>query len=176
MPLVSIREYARMRGCSHEAVRKAIDSRRLANCLVQSEQGKRKLTLIDSDLADSEWPKGTQEVMATQFAGGGAPAKATDRISSDDKLSQTYAQSRAVRESYQARLAKLDFEQRSGRLVDADDVKKQAFKAARTVRDSMLNIPDRVAAEIAAETDTFKIHKRLTEEIRKALEGLKLEE
>lgn len=173
MPLVSIREYGRMRGVSHEAVRKAIDSKRLTSSLVQSERGKRKLTLIDSDLADAEWPKGTQEALKTQSSGEGP--KATDRIQ-EDKMSQTYAQSRAVREAYQARLAKLDFEQRSGKLIDAEDVKKQAFKAARATRDQMLNIPDRVSAELAAETDSFKIHKRLTEEIRKALEGLTIEE
>jgi len=174
MPLVSMREYGRMRGISHTAVQKAIDSKRLSNCLVQSERGKRKLTLIDSDLADAEWPRGPQEIVDSQNLG-----KATDRIApnaADDKVSSTYAQSRAIRENFQARLAKLEFEQKSGKLVDADDVKKQAFKAARTVRDSMLNIPDRIAAELAAETDTFKIHKRITDEIRKALESLTIEE
>jgi phage terminase Nu1 subunit (DNA packaging protein) len=171
MPLVSIREYGRMRGVSHEAVRKAIESKRLVSSLVQSERGKRKLTLIDSDMADKEWPKGPAEIVDQQVG------SARDRIKEpDDKVSATYAQSRAIRESFQARLAKLDFEEKSGKLVDADTVKKQAFKAARTVRDQMMNIPDRVAAELAAETDTFKIHKRLTEEIRKALEGLKIEE
>ena len=48
----------------------------------------------------------------------------------------------------------------------------EAFKMARLTRDAMLAIPDRLAAEIAAETDTFKVHTRITEEIRKALESL----
>jgi hypothetical protein len=46
---------------------------------------------------------------------------------------------------------------------------------ARLVRDAMLNIPDRVAAELAAETNQFKVHQRLTHEIRRALEDMKLE-
>jgi hypothetical protein len=45
---------------------------------------------------------------------------------------------------------------------------------ARIVRDSMLNIPDRVAAELAAETDPFKVQQRLSAEIRLALIELKL--
>ena len=39
----------------------------------------------------------------------------------------TYAESRAVREAYQARLAKLEFEEKSGKLVNADEVKAEAF-------------------------------------------------
>ena len=37
------------------------------------------------------------------------------------------------------------------------------------VRDAMLNIPDRIASELAAETDQFEIHRLLTVEIRRAL-------
>lgn len=84
----------------------------------------------------------------------------------------TYAQSRAIREAYQARLAKLDFEERSGRLVPADQVKADAFKAARQVRDAMMNIPDRVAMELANEFDPARIHEKLAAEIRVALESL----
>ncbi len=40
---------------------------------------------------------------------------------------------------------------------------------ARMVRDAMLNIADRIASELAAETDQFEIHRLLTVEIRRAL-------
>ena len=36
----------------------------------------------------------------------------------------------------------------------------------------MLNIPDRIAADLAAETDAFKVHARLTKEIREVLTAL----
>ena len=42
------------------------------------------------------------------------------------------------------------------------------------VRDGILNIPDRIAGDLAAETDQFAIHQKLTAELRKALEGLSL--
>ena len=39
----------------------------------------------------------------------------------------------------------------------------------RTFRDGMLNIPDRVAAVLAAESDPARVHEILATEIRKAL-------
>jgi hypothetical protein len=36
----------------------------------------------------------------------------------------------------------------------------------------LLNFSDRVAADLAAETDAFKVHARLTKEIREALTAL----
>jgi hypothetical protein len=80
-----------------------------------------------------------------------------------------YAQSRAVRELYLAKLAKIEFEERTAKLVSRDEVTVTAFTKARTVRDSLLNIPDRVAALLAAETDPCTVHQILSDEIRKAL-------
>ena len=68
-----------------------------------------------------------------------------------------------------ARLAKIEFEERSGKLVNREEVTVAAFTAARTIRDSLLNIPDRVAAMLAAESDSVRTHQLLTDEIRKAL-------
>jgi len=56
--------------------------------------------------------------------------------------------------------------------VDADDVKVAAFNRARVVRDALLNIPERLAAVLAAETDEQRVHGMLTAEIRAACEEL----
>jgi hypothetical protein len=50
-------------------------------------------------------------------------------------------------------------------------VQAAAFNTYRQFRDQLLNIPDRVAAIIAAETglDTKKVHEILTAEVRHAL-------
>jgi hypothetical protein len=40
------------------------------------------------------------------------------------------------------------------------------------VRDNLLNIPDRLAATLAAEMDAEKVHQMMTVEIRKALDEL----
>lgn len=51
-------------------------------------------------------------------------------------------------------------------------MQREAFSAARAVRDALSNIPDRVSNQMAAESDPVVIHQTLTEEIRKALESL----
>ncbi len=66
-------------------------------------------------------------------------------------------------------MARLDYEERMGDLVRMSDIKKLAFNKSRTIRDRMLNIPERVAAMLAAESDTHRVHEILTTEIRKAL-------
>jgi hypothetical protein len=81
-------------------------------------------------------------------------------------------QSKALREAYMAQLAKLEYEKAIGKVVDADAVKVEAFKTARQVRDGLMNIPDRVAAELAHETNPAHIHARLQREIRDVLQSL----
>jgi hypothetical protein len=81
-------------------------------------------------------------------------------------------QSKAVREAYLAQMAKLEYEKAIGKVVDADAVKVEAFKTARQVRDGLMNIPDRVAAELAHETNPAQIHARLQREIRDVLQSL----
>ena len=56
--------------------------------------------------------------------------------------------------------------------MPVDDVKKAAFGTACRVRDSTLNIPDRVAPILAAEMDAARMHALLTDELRQALEHL----
>ncbi len=84
----------------------------------------------------------------------------------------SYAQSRAIREAYQARLAKLEYEEKSGKLVPVDQVKADAFNAARQVRDALLNISGRIAHQLAHEKDPARISARIDDEIREALSGL----
>jgi phage terminase Nu1 subunit (DNA packaging protein) len=174
MPLMTFAAYSRHRGVSKQAVTKAIAAGRIS---VVVENGKR---FVDSDVADVEWERNSQhdqrripiqdeDSQAPVQSEGEQKTPATEGPSG----TQSYTKNRAVREHYNARLAKLSFEQRSGKLVEEEQVKKEAFVIARRVRDSLLAIPDRVAAELVNEPNQFRIHARLTEEIRKALISLK---
>lgn len=60
-------------------------------------------------------------------------------------------QSRAVKLYYEALTAKLDFEEKSGNLVDAKKVEEQAFDVWRNYRDTWLNVPAKWSGEGAAE-------------------------
>lgn len=170
---VNLSEYARRRGVSHEAVRKAVKVGRLSKSVVFSAGGKPRLV---PDIADQEWATNTDS--AQQRVPAVAPPRAEPEseqpAARDEPKTATFQQARTMREAYMARLAKLEFDEKAGQLVRAEAVKNEAFKVARIVRDNMLNIPDRVAGELANESNQFKIHQRLTAEIRRALEDMKL--
>lgn len=85
-----------------------------------------------------------------------------------------FAAIQARKEHYRAELARLELEERIGKLVDKEKVEAEAFRVGRLVRDSMLNIPSRLAGILAAETDQRRVHDLLEKEIRQALEALML--
>lgn len=153
MAFVSIRQYAKHRGVSHTAVEKAVKQGR-----IQLTEGK-----IDVDAADHDWTRNSSPVNAPE-----PRIRTRPRIDAPTS-GPTYAQSRAVRELYLARLAKIEFEERATKLVSRDEVTVAAFTKARTVRDNLLNIPDRLSAMLAVESDPSRVHQILSDEIRKAL-------
>jgi hypothetical protein len=169
---MSLRAYARHRGVSLRAVQKALQSGRIS----AREDGR-----LDADVADADWIRNTAP--RPQTSAKPAKAAAPPQIghhhtevprrepSDPPKLESglEYSKARAVREGYQARLTKLDYEERSGKLVSADEVQVSAFNRFRQFRDGMLNIPDRLAAVLAAEGDPSRVHELLATEIRKAL-------
>jgi hypothetical protein len=59
-----------------------------------------------------------------------------------------------------------------GELVSVEEVKTAAYNKARVVRDNLLNIPDRVASQLASLDNEKKIHEILLNEIRAVLEAL----
>jgi formaldehyde-activating enzyme involved in methanogenesis len=155
MAIMSLRQYAKHRGVALSAVQKAIQSGRIRTLA----DGK-----VDSDAADAEWQKNTKAHVP-------AVTRRTDPEEDDGAIfgASQYTKARAVREHYQARLAKIEYEERTGKLVSKDEVQVAAFNKFRQFRDHMLNIPDRLAAILAAETESAKCYEILATEIRKAL-------
>ena len=174
MAMMGIREYARHRGVHHRAVQVAIQHGR-----IKTRDGK-----IDSDQADRDWQVNTDPEMAAIAAERKPAARAKpgkDQASPKEievEASQSqgsdrvpagvsYAQSRAVREAYMARLAKVEYEEKIGKLVSADKVRVDSFNLARKARDMLLGIPDRLSPILAGESDAFEVHRMLTEELRR---------
>ena len=75
-------------------------------------------------------------------------------------------------ETEKAKLLEIKAKVEAGKYVDADEIRAVAFARARTVRDRLLSIPDRIDSILAAESNRQKIHLLLTDEITKALEEL----
>ena len=178
--LVTFSEFSLLKGCTKAAVTYAVRSR-IAAAVVEKD-GKRWL---DRDLAFELWNKNTLRNNSAkvslpdpveQVVLPPAPRTKADvakRLAQlpDDAIPELN-ESRARREHYQAELAKLDVDHRRNELVAADAVKKEAFNVAKTVREALINIPDRVANLLAAESDASAIHMALTQEITQALERL----
>jgi hypothetical protein len=171
---MSLRAYARHRGVSLRAVQKALQSGRIST----REDGR-----LDADVADVNWARNTaprpQPPSKPTESKPPAPHQNVHHHSDTPRREPTeplkvesgleYSKARAVRETYLARLTKIDFEERTAKLVSSDEVQVAAFNRFRQFRDGMLNIPDRLAAVLAAESQPRRVHELLTTEIRKAL-------
>lgn len=90
----------------------------------------------------------------------------------DSEENVSFSKARAERERYRAKQEKLNYLERVGKLADAAKWEKKNFEVGTSVKDKVLNIPDRVSGPFAAETDQHKIKEILTKELHQALEGL----
>ena len=108
MAIMSLRQYAKHRGVALSAVQKAIQSGRISTV---ADGG------VDSELADGDWERNTT-------AHAPAVTRRLDQEEDDGPTSgaSQYTKARAVREHYQARLAKIDYEERTAKLVSKDEV------------------------------------------------------
>ena len=170
--LVTFSEFAAIRGCAKGTVTAATKGR--IKAAVVEKDGKRWL---DRDLALELWNKNTR---ATHNSKVSRPDPVEAEPTSPEELRRSIDrlpddaipdlnESRARKEHYQAELAKLQVTQQRGELVAADEVKKEAFKMGRSVREALANLADRLSHQLAGETDPTVIHQVLTQEHRAAL-------
>lgn len=73
---------------------------------------------------------------------------------------------------HKAELARLEEEEKKGLLVDAEAQRRDAFRIARIVRTAILNIPARVAQDLAVDADSLSVHRKLENELIQALSSL----
>jgi predicted negative regulator of RcsB-dependent stress response len=163
--------YARHRKCSKVAVGKAVKAGRIS--LVNG--------LIDPTVADIQWQANSRARASSNQAGqlalgdvqtsaptGAAESDATAPVPRD----ADYMASRTRRESAEAELAELRLAEQHGSLIRVDAIKQALANAFTATRDSLLQIPSRLAAVLAAETDAAKVHELLQLELYRALEGM----
>jgi len=86
----------------------------------------------------------------------------------------TLADAQKLQAQYKAALMKLEYEEKSSKLIPVEKVESDWFNIARVTRDAVLNISDRISSEIATISDVHLVNKRMTEELNKALEALSL--
>jgi hypothetical protein len=159
--LVSQAEYARQRGVSRQYVGQMV------------AKGIIKLTgrKVDTDQADAALAAIREPVRPERR--GEAPAAVPDAPALPrGDLPTLLLKTRIKSEVERAKLLEIKARVEAGKYVDADDVRVAAFNKARVVRDGLLNIPDRLSAVLATESDPARVHELLAAEIRTALEEL----
>lgn len=175
---VSIRAYARMRGCSESAVRKAIASKRIKSEADGS---------IDPARANRDWEQNTFAA-ATLRPAPAKPAKpprpqpqsqpraamphapSVDSPSSDPV--QSFLRARAVKETFNAKVAQMEYEERAGRLMQASRAAEYASTFSSIVKDHLMAMPDRLAPVLAAVDDEHAAHRILLNDVSAVLKKL----
>lgn len=185
--LISLREYARRRKVTLGAVQKAIKSGRIT--ALPDAKGRPK---IDPEVADVQWARNTDPVQSARANGGLIPensaAGGVDPIgdtaggaglvgtaapgASQAPESADYNREKARREAAMAALAELELAEKRGQLLNGVETRKAIFEAAGTIRDRQMAIADRCSADLAAESDPQKVHKRISDELRMGLQEL----
>lgn len=199
MELISIREFARRIGVSDTAVRKAISSKRVK---VHSHDPKNARPLLKWPTCRDDWESNTNAAMRTHVGSrepdavpaehqlqvreaqevapapkarkkpGPKPSGADDQPLDEDGMPSLNV-SRAKREFYQAELARVDLEQRQGKLIEADGVRQHGRALGAALLSGFYTIPDRISDELAGMNDPNQIQALLIRELDQATENVR---
>ena len=144
------KEFAKILGVTQQRVSKYIADKKLEGAYIK--KGRR--TLINTERA--------LELLGRNLDPAGSPPEGKKkRLKVDDEKKRevadsagtgglSYQTARTLNEQYKAALNKLEYEKKSGKLVDVETLERLFFDAGRKVRDQLLAIPDRCAALVAA--------------------------
>ena len=173
---LSIRAYARHRGVSHVAVKKAIDTGRIT-ALPDGT--------IDPDAADAQWARNTlqpRKAVEPAKAGSTKARPATGDVPPQREVSEpgtpplstggtSLLQARTVNEVLKAKLNNLELAHRKKELVDRAQAVAHVFKLARIERDAWLNWPARISGQMASTlgVDAHQMHVALEAAVREHL-------
>ena len=155
-----------LRGTSHVAVLKAIDTGRLTEPAVRKVNGRWQ---IDAPLADAQWAGNTSNMPDN---GTDLPEPPNTRQPHPEGGGPSLAQAKRAKAVYEAELTRLELQREKGELILVDQVRQEAARLARQVRDLLLMIPSRTAAQVATMQDAEEIRVLLQAEIESALRGL----
>lgn len=171
MAVMNAKQYAEHRGVSGVAVHKWISEGKLGQ-LGEAVQKSGRQYLIDSEKADMFLELNQKVTMQQPGLPLPDPAGPADGGPGKKENKSRYNAARTLDAEYAALLRKHEYQIETGVYVLAAEVQLAAYNLARTTRDAVLNVPDRVAPILAAEMDPRKVAELLTTELQQALEEL----
>jgi len=147
--MATISGYSRHRGVHRSYIGRLVERGLLPH--VVTPRGIKLIDIAKSDLILDDMP-------TTDELHGGAGG---------EKQQTTYSQARIVKMVYEAKLARMQFEQRSAKLVDAEAVRVRIAEHLDALRQAFAAMADRLVPIVARESDPKRVHRLL----RQALIG-----
>jgi hypothetical protein len=177
---MSLSEYSRHRGCSLTAVQQAVKALRIKrnpdgtiesvqadrDCRENTDHSKNHYAKRRTPRAVQPTPDdleaGLKRVVFGEEAYGHAkPPNGPEGMS--------YHAARPLREAYQAQLKKLELEEKQTSLVSLSHVEAAYYNFFHILRDLLSSVPNRIAVQIAAETNPVTVFELLHTEIARVL-------
>lgn len=156
--------------------------------------------LIDPVLADSQWERNTRARVTVNDAAGDPAASAGEPGTTGDLVGQVgrldaagapvapptpasepaqqlhadpgYLKSRAAQAAADARIAEMKAAELEGALVRVDQVRAELASRLAPVREGLLQLPARLASQLAAQSDPARIQTLLEAELHQVLAPL----
>jgi hypothetical protein len=162
MPLVRDAELAKVLGRHVKAIYVAAETGRIT---------RRPDGLFDLDATVAEFyatthhEKGHNNRRRVASAAALADLGTPDIPLPGETRSTTYAEARAGTQVYEALAKNLRYEEAIGNLTPTADVENARFTEFRTLRDACFNIPSRLGALLAGESDPARCQRMLEDEL-----------
>jgi hypothetical protein len=165
--LITFADLAKIKGVSRSAVSQKKASGVLDAAIVKVGSKDQ----LNKDLALELWEKNTDPARAVIATPTKKELKKKVDALPDDAIPD-YNVSRARKEHYLSELAKIQVAQQKKELIPVVEVKKSSFQIGRAAREKFSSVADRLAHQLAGETDATAIHRLISDEHRMALEQL----
>lgn len=194
MEKVTQTEYARRQGVCRKTIRERIQSGAIPESAID-RSGKHPRIIVE--LADAAWEQRKDPERAHRL-GKPKPEPTPDpkekdledweKLPDDESTPQKpepdpdtvkanesflkYKSAKASREELAVRKLQMEIDEKEGRLLDADQVRKTISKLVIETKTALLNIPGKIGPELMACHDLMELEHKLTTEINTALENL----
>lgn len=176
---ISLREYARLLGCSDGTVRFAIKEGKITDAALKKDKKGRNKG-IDPTVASAEWAQTfdvnqaknsalAKKLLKLDGAKPPPPSKAAPAPASQNGNPVSKAKAQQVDALYKAKIRELEYKEKAGILVNKDQVYKALFALGREIREGFQAIPDRFIDEILAAGSRNASHKVLQDAIDEEL-------
>lgn len=198
---LNLKQYAKHRGVSPAAVRKAIQTERLKVSVLRNQStGEWEVDVAE---ADREWDVSTDPAMQRELTRrkGGAPPPGPMRpeqrqllleleaevkslgemdlskeglqsFPEDPALLNDFQKLRTLSAQYEARKAHIEVQRLSGALLPAAEVRRALFQVWQQARNALANIAPRIAGEVASESNPAACEQLIAKEVHSVLSGL----